>query len=78
MLDIRRVDHEASSTHCWRVSVQRRKQRFTRDFSEAPEVFDHQVWRRGRVPDGPHSQGNRTLSSRVPDVFTLRGTGLSG
>jgi hypothetical protein len=34
MLNIRRVDHEASSTHCWRVTVPRRKQRFTRDFSD--------------------------------------------
>ncbi|HRB14789.1 MAG TPA: AP2/ERF family transcription factor [Nitrospira sp.] len=34
MLNIRRVDHDASSTHCWRVKVQRRKQLFTRDFSD--------------------------------------------
>ena len=34
MLNIRRVDHEASSTHCWRVTVQRRKQIFVRDFSD--------------------------------------------
>ena len=34
MLNIRRVDHDASSTHCWRVTVQRRKQIFVRDFSD--------------------------------------------
>ena len=34
MLNIRRVDHEASSTHCWRVTVQRRKRIFVRDFSD--------------------------------------------
>lgn len=36
MLNIRRVDHEASSTHCWRVRVQRRKQVFQHDFSDGP------------------------------------------
>lgn len=36
MLNIRRVDHKASSTHCWRVRVQRRKQVFLRDFSDGP------------------------------------------
>ncbi len=34
MLNIRRVDHEASSTHCWRVTVQRRARVFVRDFSD--------------------------------------------
>ena len=34
MLNIRRVDHDASRTHCWRVTVQRRKQIFERDFSD--------------------------------------------
>ena len=34
MLNIRRVDHEASSTHCWRVTVQRRTRIFVRDFSD--------------------------------------------
>jgi hypothetical protein len=34
MLNIRRVDHDASSTHCWRVTVQRRKRIFARDFSD--------------------------------------------
>jgi hypothetical protein len=34
MLNIRRVDHDASSTHCWRVTVQRRKRIFVRDFSD--------------------------------------------
>ena len=34
MLNIRRVDHEASSTHCWRVTVQRRKRIFVCDFSD--------------------------------------------
>ena len=36
MLNIARVDHEASSTHCWRVTVQRRKKLFRRDFSDGP------------------------------------------
>ncbi len=34
MLNIRRVDHEASSTHCWRVTVQRRARVFVRDYSD--------------------------------------------
>ncbi|MEO7862834.1 MAG: hypothetical protein ABIU05_20830 [Nitrospirales bacterium] len=34
MLNIRRVDHDASSTHCWRVTVQRRTRIFVRDFSD--------------------------------------------
>jgi hypothetical protein len=34
MLNIRRVDHNASHTHCWRVTVQRRKRIFVRDFSD--------------------------------------------
>jgi hypothetical protein len=34
MLNIRRVDHAASRTHCWRVTVQRRKRVFVRDFSD--------------------------------------------
>jgi AP2 domain len=34
MLNIRRVDHDASSTHCWRVTVQRRKRIFVCDFSD--------------------------------------------
>ena len=34
MLNIRRIDHDASSTHCWRVTVQRRTQIFVRDFSD--------------------------------------------
>ena len=34
MRNIRRVDHAASHTHCWRVTVQRRKRVFVRDFSD--------------------------------------------
>ncbi|MCC2644014.1 MAG: hypothetical protein K0S45_4427, partial [Nitrospira sp.] len=34
MLNIRRVDHEASGTHCWRVTVQRRTRVFVRTFSD--------------------------------------------
>ena len=34
MLNIRRVDHEGSSSHCWRMTVQRRNRIFTRDFSD--------------------------------------------
>ena len=34
MLNIRRIDHDASSTHCWRMTVQRRTQIFVRDFSD--------------------------------------------
>ena len=34
MRNLRRVDHAASSTHCWRVSIQRRTELFTRDFSD--------------------------------------------
>jgi hypothetical protein len=34
MLNIRRVDHEASRTHCWRVTVQRRTRVYVRNFSD--------------------------------------------
>ena len=34
MLNIRRVDHAASRTHCWRVTVQRRKRIYVRHFSD--------------------------------------------
>lgn len=34
MRNLCRVDHEASSTHCWRVTIQRRTELFTRDFSD--------------------------------------------
>ena len=34
MLNIRRVDHATSHTHCWRVTVQRRKRIYVRDFSD--------------------------------------------
>ena len=34
MLNIRRVDHDASSTPCWRVTVQRRTRIFVRDFRD--------------------------------------------
>jgi hypothetical protein len=36
MLNIRRVDHEASCTHCWRVTVQRRTHIHRRDFGDGP------------------------------------------
>jgi hypothetical protein len=34
MLNIRRVDHEGSGTHCWRVTVQRRTRVYVRNFSD--------------------------------------------
>src|SRR5687768_4144700 len=34
MLNIRRVEHEASGTHCWRVTVQRRTRVYVRTFSD--------------------------------------------
>lgn len=34
MLNIRRVDHDASHTHCWRVRVQRRTRVYVRNFSD--------------------------------------------
>ncbi len=34
MFNIRRVDHAASSTHCWRVTVQRRTRVYVRNFSD--------------------------------------------
>jgi hypothetical protein len=34
MRNIRRVDHEASGTPCWRVTVQRRTRVFVRTFSD--------------------------------------------
>ena len=36
MLNIRRVDDEASRTHCWRVVVQRQSQMYRRDFGDGP------------------------------------------
>ncbi len=35
MLNIRRVDHEGSGTHCWRVTVQRRTRVYVRNFSDS-------------------------------------------
>ena len=34
MLNIRRVDHDGSCTHCWRVTVQRRTRVYVRNFSD--------------------------------------------
>ena len=34
MLNIHRIDHEASHTHCWRVTVQRRTRIYVRSFSD--------------------------------------------
>ena len=34
MLNIRRVDHEASGTHCWRVTVQRHTRVYVKTFSD--------------------------------------------
>lgn len=34
MLNIRRVDHGASCTHCWRVEVRRQSRMHRRDFSD--------------------------------------------
>jgi hypothetical protein len=34
MLNIRRLDHEASGTHCWRVTVQRQSRIHRRSFSD--------------------------------------------
>jgi len=34
MLNIHRIDHEASHTHCWRVTVQRRTRVYVRSFSD--------------------------------------------
>jgi hypothetical protein len=43
MLNIRRVDHAASRTHCWRVTVQRRKRVFVRDFSDGRHASQQQA-----------------------------------
>ena len=59
MLNIRRVDHDASRTHCWRVTVQRRKQIFVRDFSDGlhggrqPALQAAQVYREKLVQTYP-------------------------
>lgn len=59
MLNIRRVDHEASRTHCWRVTVQRWKQIFVRDFSDGlhggrqPALQAAQVYREKLVKTYP-------------------------
>ncbi len=34
MLNIHRIDHEASHTHCWRVTVQRRSRIYVQSFSD--------------------------------------------
>ncbi|MCC2642030.1 MAG: hypothetical protein K0S45_2443 [Nitrospira sp.] len=36
MLNIRRVDHTPSGTHCWRVEVRRRSRIYRRNFSDGP------------------------------------------
>lgn len=59
MLNIRRVDHDASRTHCWRVTVQRRKKIFVRDFSDGlhggrqPALQAAQVYREKLVKTYP-------------------------
>jgi hypothetical protein len=35
MRNIRRVDHEGSGTHCWRVTVQRRTRVYVRNFRDS-------------------------------------------
>ena len=49
MLNIRRVDHEASSTHCWRVTVQRRKRIFVRDFSDGRQGGRRRAFQAARL-----------------------------
>ena len=34
MLNIHRIDHDGSRTHCWRVIVQRRRRSYGRSFSD--------------------------------------------
>ncbi len=34
MLNINRVDHHASHTHCWRVTIQRQTQIYREEFSD--------------------------------------------
>ena len=59
MLNIGRVDDDASRTHCWRVTVQRRKQIFVRDFSDGlhggrqPALQAAQVYREKLVQAYP-------------------------
>ena len=45
MRNIRRVDHEASSTHCWRVTIQRQSRMYRRDFSDGPHGGSEQALR---------------------------------
>ena len=49
MLNIRRVDHDASSTHCWRVTVQRRKRIFVRDFSDGRQGGSRRAFQAARL-----------------------------
>jgi len=49
MLNIRRVDHDASSTHCWRVTVQRRKRLYRRDFSDGRHGGSDQALRAAQL-----------------------------
>ena len=45
MLNIRRVDHEASRTHCWGVTVQRRTRIYVRHGGSQPALEAAQVYR---------------------------------
>ena len=62
MLNIRRVDHEASSTHCWRVTVQRRKQLFRRDFSDGPHGGREQAFKAAQAYRDTLVQAHAPLS----------------
>ncbi len=48
-INIRRVDHEASSTHCWRVTAQRRTRVYGRNFSDSQHGGAHQALEAARV-----------------------------
>ena len=45
MRNLRRVDHETSSTHCWRVMIQRQSQLYRRNFSDGPHGGSEQALR---------------------------------
>ena len=83
MLNIRRVDHAASHTHCWRVTVQRRKRIFVRDFSDGRHASQQhalqaaQMYRDTLVKAYPppqqggllcHSQEEQPLRGLGPDA----------
>ncbi len=80
MLNIRRVDHDASSTHCWRVTVQRRTQVFRRDFSDGRHGGSQEALEAARIYRDSLIQTHPPLSMPVYCAILKRNnrSGVSG